>query len=386
MEKLFPRLFLFLVLALSNLNSRVYGGVTSEENTLADIDRKLKLLNKPAVKSIQMRPSYGFFKQNLATKNKSSEPVVFQTWRRSGSCPQGTVPIRRVRRQDLLRATSLEHFGRKPPPQIFSASKTNDTRIIIPPIANRSAAILLTTGNNYIGAKADINVWNPYVESPADFTTAQIWVKAGLEDNFESLESGWTVNPHLYGDKQTRFFVCWTTDAYKTSGCFDHTCSGFVQTSPDIALGGVLSPLSKTSGKQYQITLGIYMDPYSGNWWLHFGTNIVVGYWPARSLMTYLKQSATLVEWGGEVYSPNVKKTPHTKTAMGSGEFPSFMWGKASFISNARIVDPFWTVKYPDFVGTYADENNCYSTYNYRKVGAEPVFYFGGPGQDSLCP
>ncbi|XVF48624.1 hypothetical protein PTKIN_Ptkin03bG0205100 [Pterospermum kingtungense] len=175
-------------------------------------------------------------------------------------------------------------------------------------------------------------------------------------------------------------------DAYKTTGCFDLTCSGFVQTSPDISFGGAISPLSTSSGKQYQITLGIYMDPFSGNWWLHFGSNIVVVDWPARSLMTYLKQSATMVEWGGEVYSPNVKKTPHTKTAMGSGEFPSFMWGKASFISNVRIVDYSFSLKYPDWVDTWADEYYCYSTYNYMKYEAEPVFYFGGPGQDSLCP
>ncbi|XVF48625.1 hypothetical protein PTKIN_Ptkin03bG0205200 [Pterospermum kingtungense] len=225
MEKLFTRLFLFLILALSNLNRRVYG----EEITLLDVDRKLKLLNKPAVKTIQsedgdiidcvdmhkqpafdhpalrnhkiqMRPSSGFLIENLSTKKGSSEPVVFQTWRRSGGCPQGTVPIRRVQRQDLLRATSFEHFGRKPP-QVFSTPNTtdrkdsgsvysNNTNIILAPIVNRSAAILLTHGYDYIGAKADINVWNPYVESPADFTTAQIWLKGGPDDNFGSLESG----------------------------------------------------------------------------------------------------------------------------------------------------------------------------------------------------
>lgn len=54
--------------------------------------------------------------------------------------------------------------------------------------------MLLTIGYNYIGAQADINVWDPNVESPDDFTTAQIWLKGGPGDNFESVESGWMVS------------------------------------------------------------------------------------------------------------------------------------------------------------------------------------------------
>lgn len=58
-------------------------------------------------------------------------------------------------------------------------------------------AHLVTTGYNYIGAQADINVWNPKVELPDDFTTAQMWLKAGNGPNyFESVESGWAVSTH----------------------------------------------------------------------------------------------------------------------------------------------------------------------------------------------
>ncbi|XVE70964.1 hypothetical protein DITRI_Ditri10aG0111900 [Diplodiscus trichospermus] len=419
MAKLISWVLFFLFLVFSNLSNGLEGRVTSKE-VLREIDRKLKVLNKPAVKSIQsgdgdiidcvdiqkqpafdhpalrnhtiqMRPSVVF-----STKNESSKPVVFQTWQRSGSCPKGTVPIRRVRRQDLLRATSVEQFGRKPP-LVFSASNTtdqkgsgffsvNNTNVRLGPLVNRSAAILVTVGYNYIGAKGDINVWNPNVESPEDYSTAQIWLKGGPGDNFESVESGWVVNPNLYGDKLTRFFAYWTTDAYKTTGCFDLTCSGFVQTSSDVALGAAIDNWSKEGGQQFYISIGIYLDPQTSNWWLHFGNDIVVGYWPAGSLMFYLKTSSTLVEWGGQVYSPNVKKTPHTKTAMGSGDFASGLWGNACFIDNVRIVDYSLSLKYPEWVGTWADEYYCYTAYNYVKYGAYPVFYFGGPGQNSLCP
>ena len=50
-------------------------------------------------------------------------------------------------------------------------------------------------GYNYIGAQADFNIWNPSVDLPDDFTTAQMWLKA--DDGgptFESVEAGWAVS------------------------------------------------------------------------------------------------------------------------------------------------------------------------------------------------
>lgn len=55
-------------------------------------------------------------------------------------------------------------------------------------------AYLETVGYNFIGAEADINVWNPRVDLPDDFTTAQIWLKTGNGPNFESVEAGWVVS------------------------------------------------------------------------------------------------------------------------------------------------------------------------------------------------
>ena len=43
--------------------------------------------------------------------------------------------------------------------------------------------------------------------------------------------------------------------------------------------------------------------------------------------------------------------------------------------------------KYPQYLGEYVDEHNCYSTKLHRDTyKAEPRFYFGGPGQNPLCP
>lgn len=58
-------------------------------------------------------------------------------------------------------------------------------------------AYLVAVGYNFIGGQANINVWNPRVEKPEDFTTAQLWLKAANGDNnFESIEAGWIVSDH----------------------------------------------------------------------------------------------------------------------------------------------------------------------------------------------
>ena len=54
-------------------------------------------------------------------------------------------------------------------------------------------ANLLTFGHSYIGIRADINIWSPRVESPDEYTTAQIWLRSSPGNDFESIEAGWMV-------------------------------------------------------------------------------------------------------------------------------------------------------------------------------------------------
>ncbi|KAK7283215.1 hypothetical protein RIF29_12594 [Crotalaria pallida] len=252
------------------------------------------------------------------------------------------------------------------------------------------AAYLVALGYNFIGSQADINIWNPFpnVELPDDFTTAQIWNKGSHgPDFFESVEAGWMVNPKLYHDKATRLFVYWTMDSYISTGCFDLMCPGFVQTSSRIALGAAFDPVSSTQGQQYHFNFEMFLDTNTQNWWLKVNHTELIGYWPASILGT-LHYSAIIVEWGGQVYSPNVKKTPHTGTGMGSGDFASGLEGQACYMKNIRIRDFSLQLKYPPFVSTMAQEPYCYSALNYREgIVGEPTFFFGGPGRVSpYCP
>lgn len=160
-----------------------------------------------------------------------------------------------------------------------------------------------------------------------EYSAAQIWVANG-DYLDESVEAGWIVSiyishrifllrmldfytcnlfeklfqvhPHNYGDNATRFFIYWTADNSNTTGCFNLICQGFVQTNSEIVLGSKLD-VSSFEGQQYNISLFMYWDKNTQNWWLEYDGK-QVGYWPSE-LFRVLKQSAATVHWGGEVQS-----------------------------------------------------------------------------------
>ncbi|XP_018482156.1 uncharacterized protein LOC108853209 isoform X1 [Raphanus sativus] len=410
--------FILTFVILCGLYNEAYGKAS------IDIDMKLKALNKPALKTIksedgdiidcvdiykqhafdhpalrnhkiQMKPSVEFGKTKTTIPNNgTSKPITSQIWSKSGTCPKGTIPVRRVSREDIIRASSPSHFGRKTPRRydfLDNALKHKGNfnitaeRLGQPLPKDRSEAILIALGYNYVGAQSDINVWNPPGVQYNDYSSAQIWLLAGLSDQFETIEAGWVVNPHVFGDSRTRLFTYWTNDSYATTGCTNLLCSGFVQTTTSFALGAAVEPVSTQSSDQYHITVSMFLDPYTQHWWLTCGNN-VLGYWPGN-LFTYLKHSATAVQWGGEVYSADVRKNPHTKTTMGSGRWASYRFGESCFHTNVRIKDYSLQIKYPEYLSEYSDEYDCYSTKLDRETYmSEPMFFFGGPGQNRFCP
>lgn len=56
-----------------------------------------------------MRPSF----IPEATYAKKEAMDITQVWHKSGVCPDNTVPIRRTKKEDILRAKSIESFGKK---------------------------------------------------------------------------------------------------------------------------------------------------------------------------------------------------------------------------------------------------------------------------------
>ncbi|CDP09693.1 unnamed protein product [Coffea canephora] len=197
-------------------------------------------------------------------------------------------------------------------------------------------AIAYVQGDKYHGAKATINVWQPYVQNRIEFSLSQIWVVGGGGSNTNTIEAGWTVDPSVFGDNKPRLFTYWTRDHYGSTGCYNMFCPGFVQTSTKIALGTNISPVSTYHGPQFDISLYIVKDEQFAVWWLQLG-NDVVGYWPT-SLFTNLADSASTIQWGGEVINLKPNRQ-HSTTQMGSGHFPEEGFKGASYFKNLQVVD-----------------------------------------------
>ncbi|ESQ47261.1 hypothetical protein EUTSA_v10027787mg [Eutrema salsugineum] len=402
----------FIVLSVLIIAMMVMGNEFSGISD-AEIDQLLKKLNKPALKSIkspdgdiidcvhmknhpiydhplfknhtiQMRPSSypeGWANELSDTKKQS---MVAQLWTINGKCPKNSIPIRRTKREDILRAKSIEIFGKKDPNSIPQLKKENSP-------GNRSThevhiyhSIIKVNSprQKFHGAKAGINVWKPYVQTPREFSLAQMWVLAGTPTTLNSIEAGWQVYQNYYGDDYPRYFAYWTADGYNRTGCYNLRCPGFVPVSQVVALGAAVPRVSILDGEQDVFLTTIWKDSHTGNWWLKFGSNII-GYWPS-SLFNRLQTGATRVQWGGEI--TNYKEgSQHTTTNMGSGQFAEQGFKKASYFRNLEILDENDITKPPTNPSPIMTAANCYNI----RPGIHPrdgvFFFYGGPGRNPNC-
>ncbi|KAL5538354.1 hypothetical protein UlMin_044533 [Ulmus minor] len=374
---------------------------SQELSKLKRVRAYLKSINKPAVKTIQspdgdvidcvlshLQPAFDH-PQLRGQKpldpperpkgfeiNTESVTESYQQWTDKGeSCPEGTIPIRRTTEKDILRANSIRRFGRKPARRVRRDSTGT----------GHEHAVVFVNGDQYYGAKANINVWAPRVIDPYEFSLSQIWVISGSFGNdLNTIEAGWQVSPELYGDNYPRFFTYWTTDAYQATGCYNLLCSGFVQTNNKIAIGAAISPRSTYNGRQFDIGLMVWKDPKHGHWWLEFGNGLLVGYWPAF-LFSHLRSHANMLQFGGEIVNSRSSGF-HTSTQMGSGHFAGEGFGKASYFRNLQVVD--WDNNLLPLTNLHllADHSSCYDIRQGKNNVWGTYFYYGGPGRNVRCP
>ncbi|EOA28644.1 hypothetical protein CARUB_v10024866mg [Capsella rubella] len=383
----------------------VYGKDLPDQREI-QVQKLLKRLNKPALKSIksgdgdiidcvpittqpaldhpllknhtiQMRPSF-IPKGDHYTKKDAK--AITQVWHQNGECPQNTVAIRRTTREEILRAKTIESFGKK-------------THQSTP--GGHEHAIMDSGDGRFYGTQFAVNMWRPEVEVPSELSLAQTWLWSDSDDGLNTIEAGWQVYPGMYGDNNLRLFVYWTANGYQpgseSSGCYNHACSGFVQRSNRITVGGSLSPMSNYDGGQYSLPHAYLEGTYrrsnslSGdNWWLMIRDELV-GYWPG-SLFNSLRNEAKRVQWGGEIVNM-MTGGRHTDTDMGSGHFADEGFKKASYFRNIMTVDGANTLREPQRLSPWAAHGNCYNV----KPGNGGTsfgnhFYFGGPGRNGNCP
>ncbi|KAB1202521.1 hypothetical protein CJ030_MR8G022036 [Morella rubra] len=379
--------------------------------------RKQPALDHPLLKNHKIQrvpsemPKVRMVKEDGRRDNRSGNEAAsgaWQMWHRNGTrCPKGTVPIRRSTVHDVLRAKSLFHFGKKQRRVLPLTSRT-DAPDVVSGNGHEHAIAYTGASQEMYGARATMNVWDPSIQVVNEFSLSQIWILSGSFDgsDLNSIEAGWQVSPELYGDSRPRLFTYWTnlimlekkkrskglivfgpvrqTDSYQATGCYNLLCSGFVQTNSKIAIGAAISPVSSYAGNQYDISVLIWKDPKIGNWWMSFGDNTLVGYWPAE-IFTHLADHATMVEWGGEVVNTRASGA-HTSTQMGSGHFPDEGFAKASYFRNLEIVDADNSLSSVQDISTLAENTNCYNIKSAYNNQWGTYFYYGGPGNNPQCP
>ncbi|XP_010544493.1 PREDICTED: uncharacterized protein LOC104817116, partial [Tarenaya hassleriana] len=172
-------------------------------------------------------------------------------------------------------------------------------------------------------------------------------------------------------------------DAYQHTGCYNLLCKGFVLAVNTFAPGGIIDLTSVYGGQQHEISLLIWREKNTGDWWLKVdGVN--VGYWP-NSLFTSLKDSADRVDWGGEIVNAQYMHG-HTSTGMGSGHFPEEGYGKAAYFRNLEIVDASNTFRPPPPLEVPTSRPGCYGVLvGDTGTAAGTYFYYGGPGSNPNC-
>ncbi|KAK1264620.1 hypothetical protein QJS04_geneDACA010448 [Acorus gramineus] len=310
-----------------------------------------------------MRPN-SYPEEEQEAKKTNVKKEIHQSWHLNGRCPKGTVPILRTQKGDLMRAVSLKNFNKKYPSEVLHPQAEAVKR------TGREFATAYTDDNKYWGTKAEISIWNPRVQPDLDYSLAQIWV---VSKNFQS---------------QTSLEVGWTADGSHSTGCYNLKCSGFVQVNSDIALGATATPISVYDGPQYQMTVSIFKEQDTGNWWLQVQGN-PLGYWPS-SLVPGIANGAERLQYGGEIFDKGQTLGDggqHTTTEMGSGHFPDEGEKKASVFTNIQVVDlAQYAYISPKQVKPFVMRPGCYDVSVKRSDNWGLYFFYGGPGRNPKCP
>ncbi|XP_030968090.1 uncharacterized protein LOC115988643 [Quercus lobata] len=324
-------------------------------------------LKHPSLKNhkFEMRPS-NKVRELLAQIHSKKLPPSFRYAKieLDEKCPQGTIPIVRVTYNE-----TPENESNLNKPQ-FSPLQSNG--------GLRSAGLLTKTTPDkmFHSNLASISVYNPQV-GPHQYSSASVAVEAGDGPNFNQIQVGWIVNPDLYGDTRTHWFMQWTSNVRNITGCFNLNCGGFVQTNTQVPVGGAIDKVSVYSTEdQVILSFGLIQDNEGGKWWVVYNDNIdPIGYWPPTEFKELVEGADTL-EWGGYVFTP---PDDNTCPPMGSGHFDDGIYDRTCFMNQLQYTDSNYDLQSPTDVQTFMSD--CYheGDNSYKNDLQGYSFLFGGP-------
>ena len=106
-------------------------------------------------------------------------------------CPEDTIPIRRTKQDNICSVCSVKRYGRKRHEIISCQGLQIQTSI------NESGhqhGVVYVEGDKNYGVKATINVWEPKIQQPNEFSLSQLWIlRDSFGENLNSIEAGWQV-------------------------------------------------------------------------------------------------------------------------------------------------------------------------------------------------
>ncbi|CAN4077767.1 unnamed protein product [Withania somnifera] len=382
-----------------------FNGVQGEKKLFklddVEIEKQLNILNKPAVKTVKTK--YGdiydcvdFYKQRAfdhpLLKDHNFHPKMKPTfkedssssstanswsltiWSKDGGCPFGTVPVKKITKEDLKR---LRHMP--PPEDITFDSDFDVSNNISEPkgISSQGYKVSIARtpnnpNNKFSGAGMLTSLYNPRVEGK-QHSASRLKVQKGSD----ILQVGWRVDPTLYGDSETRFFIHFQAGKIQ---CFNTLCPGFVHVNNKMPLDlSYWSTISERGGRTWEATMYIQQDLVNGNWWVLTTQNLEqVGFWPQR-IFTDLKSFATNIEWGGVVYSPPAVPLP----PMGSSYFPVGNLSFDGYCAKVTILNQQGKTIEVDRTTLHNDISLYKVQFEKLRRGYEYVYFvlYGGPGE-----
>jgi hypothetical protein len=326
----------------------------------------------------QQQPSPQAAQQQAGARVEEQQPSQLFTLT-GQTCPEKTAPMARLTMDTLKHFQTLDEFFQKQyrdiqnPTGGGSGSSTHE-------YAHAARSV-----RNW-GAESNLNLWSPYVEKAGEFSLSQIWVVRGSGGDRETVETGWQVYRDLYGDWRAHLFIYFTPDNYGNGGCYNLSCNGFVQVNNSVYIGGGFTSYSSEGGSQYVIKLLWYKDGNEGHWWLKYG-DTWVGYYP-RTLFDAngLRNEADRIDFGGEIVNTRTDNR-HTRTDMGSGNWPYQGFGYAAYQHGLRYVDTSNFYQRATGLNKSVTNRMCYDLDLLSSSGSwEEYFYFGGSGFNTSCP
>ncbi|CAN1251357.1 hypothetical protein LINPERPRIM_LOCUS7701, partial [Linum perenne] len=275
-------------------------------------------------------------------------------WVNGKGCPPNTVPIKRITKEDLMRINMAS--------ELAYHNSVNENPCV------QVAVLRTTTTNKYYGGGMSSAIWHPDVQSN-QYSSSRVKYQNGPD----SIAVGWVVNPSLYPDGQTHMFIYTITG---NSHCYNTYCPGYIIMRPDIPPDVLLKSHSNPKESLYEHNVFVYKDAANGNWFLEVGPDsTMIGTWP-QQIFTGLADSASYVDWGGEVYSPPDMAPP----PMGSGYLPVRNFLYDCYARLVTIINENNQIDYdPPSCERYETTSNMYQLVdNGYDGGNKRVIFFGG--------